>query len=81
MKSCYAKDLNSFNTKSNFTLHNVCAVHQGVRSTSGVMSTVGDAMDTPGGYHKYSGGQGVFSTSGDIMSTHHIHHGKPPVYS
>ena len=31
------------------TLHNVCAVHQGVCSTTGDLSALG-------GYHEYSGG-------------------------
>ena len=42
------------------TLYNVCSVHRGMFSTSGVfstsgdtMSTSGDTMSTSGGYHEY----------------------------
>ena len=39
------------------TLYNVCSVHRGMFSTSGVFSTSGDIMST----------SGDFSTSGGIM--------------
>ena len=54
------------------TLHNVCAVHQGVCSTLGDFSTLGDIT-------KYTGRISwvhwvVFSTVGDIMSTLEEYH-------
>ena len=42
------------------TLHNVCAVQQGM------FSTPGDSISTVGGYHKYTGG---VQYTGGIMST------------
>ena len=59
---------------NSYTLHNVCAVHQGVFSTPGdVQYTRLISLNTPGGvqysggYHKYTGGyravhRGMFST-------------------
>ena len=38
------------------TLYNVCSVHRGMFSTSGVFSTSGDTMSTLEGYHEYIGG-------------------------
>ena len=38
------------------TLYNVCSVHWGMFSTSGVFSTSGDTMSTSEGYHEYIGG-------------------------
>ena len=40
------------------TLHNVCSVHQGMFSTSGVFTTSGGTMSTSGGYLEYIGGGG-----------------------
>ena len=62
------------------TLYNVCSVHRGMFSTSGVFITLGDIMSALGGvqyiggYHEYIGGikwvhWGMFSTSGDTMNT------------
>ena len=42
-----------------FTLHNVCAVHRGVCSTTGNFSTLGDIMSTVGGYHYKCGGRSL----------------------
>ena len=42
-----------------------CSVHQGMFSTLGMFSALGDTMSTLGGHHEYIGG--VFSTLGDIM--------------
>ena len=35
------------------TLYDVCSVHQGMFSTSGVFSILGDTMSTLRGYHEY----------------------------
>ena len=38
------------------TLYNVCSVHQGMFSTSGVFRTSGGYHEYIGGYHEYIGG-------------------------
>ena len=38
------------------TLYDLCSVHQGMFSTSGVFNILGDTMSTLGGYHEYIGG-------------------------
>ena len=41
------------------TLYNVCSVHRGMFSTSGVFSTSGGYHEYIGGYHEYIGGCSV----------------------
>ena len=50
----------TFHCVADITLYNVCSVHRGMFSTSGVFSTSGDSMSTLGD---------IMSISGDIMST------------
>ena len=41
------------------TLYNVCSIHRGMFSTSGVFSTLGEYHEYIGGYHEYIRGCSV----------------------